>query len=172
MRKSPLDRFNLERADRLAQQTRKETRGIKRRWTLKESEAQRWPTMGATARLRWLARVETKGKKRSQEQRNAQKRQGAETPPRKRTRATEERLGEVKGEQGPLEQWLSRGSPSGPRQVEREDVPGTSSENMDGASATTQSATHERREGIGNNIEGEKRSRVSNRRKIDKKAMD
>ena len=98
IRKTPLVRFNVERADRLAQQTRTETRGLKRRWSLKESEAQRWPTMGATARLRWLARVETKGKKRSQTKMNIrQKRKGAETPPRKRTRTTEERQGEGKG---------------------------------------------------------------------------
>ena len=125
--------------------------------------------MGATARLRWLARVETKGKKRSQVKRNTrQKRQGAETPPRKRTRTTEERQTEGKGKQGPLEQWLSGGSSSGPRQEEREDVPGTSAGKQDGASAPTQSSTHERREGTGNREE-EKGRRASNKRKLNQK---
>ena len=41
VRKSPLDRFNLERANSLARQTRKAARGTKRRWSLQESEAQR-----------------------------------------------------------------------------------------------------------------------------------
>ena len=105
-----------------------------------------------------------------------------ETPPRKRTHATEERQGEVKGKMGPhlsrptgtdnmrrvsnLEQWLSGGSPSGPTQVEREDVPGTSSGKKDGASTPTQSSTHGRREGIGNRKK-EKGNRASNKRKID-----
>ena len=141
---------------------------------MKESEAQRWPTMGATARLHWLARVEAKGKKKSQVKRNTrQKRQGAETPPRKRTRKTEERQeGEGKGKkQGPLTQWLSGGSSSGPRQEERKDVPGTNSGKQDGASAPTQSSTYERREGTGNREE-EKGSRASNKRKLDKKYRD
>ena len=42
---------------------------------------------------------------------------------------------------------------------------------MDGASATTQSATHEGREGIGN-IEWEKGSRVSNKRNVDRTDTD
>ena len=58
VRKSPLDRFNLEQANSLARQTRKAARGTKRRWSLQESEAQRWNTLGAAARLRWLARAE------------------------------------------------------------------------------------------------------------------
>ena len=41
VRKSLLDRFNLERANSLARQTRKAARGTKRRWSLQESEAQR-----------------------------------------------------------------------------------------------------------------------------------
>ena len=59
-------------------------------------------------------------------------------------------------------------SSSGPRQEEREDVPGTSSGKQDGASAPAQSSTHERREGTGNREE-EKGSRASNKRKLDKK---
>ena len=50
----------------------------------------------------------------------------------------------------------------------KEDVPGTSSGKQDGASAPTQSSTHERREGT-DNREEEKGRRASNKRKLNQK---
>ena len=94
VRKSPLGRFNLERANSLARQIRKAARGTKRRWTLQESEAQRWSTLGAAARLRWLARAEEKRKKKTRTKKHTPKVKESEAHKQNHARLLHESHGE------------------------------------------------------------------------------
>ena len=94
--------FNLSRADSLAHQIRKKTRGNKRRWSLTESEAQRWTTLVAAARLNWLVRVEKNGVTGGQERKHSRKKQKVEVHTRKRARIPDERHGEEEAVRGRL----------------------------------------------------------------------
>ena len=161
LRKSPLVRFNLARAASLAHQIRKKTRGNKRRWSLTESEAQRWAALGAAARLNWLVRVEKKGLKGGQERKHSRKKQKVEVHTRERARTPDERHGEEEGGQrtptprpqladktgrrSTLEQWMQReGGPPEARQKKRVDLPGSkTTATSDGTGATPQPDTYE-----------------------------